>query len=286
MEYIDKLKQESNYADDFIYKKIKLNNHVIDLINIETITNSDNIHDFILKRISYLNNLEINDLEQYLYNYLPINSINKVNNYQILKEKLLNGFTILIIDNISILSVETRKNLTRGVSETNYERNIIGPKDAFIEHYNTNLGLIRRRIKNLNLNIKTYQLGKYTKTKIGLLSIKGITKNSLIKKIDSKLKEINIDGIIDSGYLRKYLNSSKSIFPNLKSTERPDVACQALLEGKCIIITDNSPDVLILPSFFIDFFHTSDDYYQKPINITFIRIIRLIAFLIACFFIK
>ena len=84
-------------------------------------------------------------------------------------------------------------------------------------------------------------------------------------------------------HLKKYLTKSKSLFPTIKSTERPDVVSQALLEGKIAIIVDNSPNILILPSFFIDFFHTTDDYYQKSINTSFIRIIRLFAFIIAIF---
>ncbi len=283
MNYLELLKKESNNSSDYVYKTIRLNNHILNIINIETITSSNDINNFILKRISFLSDLKITDLENYLYNYLPAVSITKLKDYQELKNKLLNGFTILIIDDTSILSIETRKDLTRGVSEADYEKTIIGPKDAFIEHFNTNLGLIRRRIKDINLQVIDYELGVYTKTKVGIIYVNGIVKESLVKEVKKKLENINIDGIIDSGYLRKYLNQSKSLFPSLKSTERPDVASQALLEGKIVILTDNSPDVLILPTFFVDYFHASDDYYQKPINISFIRIIRLIAFLIACF---
>ena len=283
MDYVKRLKEESNFSDDFIYKEIKLGKNTITLINIETITSTTSINDFILKRISYLNNLKIKDLEYFLYNYLPSNSIKIVKDYKDLKDKLLNAFTILVINQEKVLAIETRINLSRGVAEADYEKTIMGPKDAFIEHYNTNLGLIRRRIKDVNLHLKTYSLGKYTKTKVGLIYINGICKKELIEEIDNKLKNINIDGIIDSGYLKRYLNNSKGLFPTLKSTERPDLACQSLLEGKVLLLSDNSPDILILPTFFIDFFHTSDDYYQKQLNITFIRIIRLIAFIIAIF---
>ena len=283
MNYTEKLKQETNKADDFIYKDIYLGKNHLELITIETIASSNDINNFILKRISFLDKLSVFDLTSYLYNYLPASSISIVNDYDTLKEKLLNGFTILIINNQNIMAIETRRDLTRGVSEADYEKTIVGPKDAFIEHYNTNLGLIRRRIKDVSLHIKPYYLGKYTKTKVGLIYIEGICQEKLVKEIDLKLKKINIDGILDSNYLKKYLNKSKSLFPTLKGTERPDLAASALLEGKVLIITDNSPEVLILPTFFIDFFHASDDYYQKPLNITFIRIIRLIAFLIAIF---
>lgn len=283
MDYLDTLKRNSNNSFDYVYKTIKIKNHRIDLVNIETITSSELINDFILKKLSYLSNYSFNDLEIFLLNYLPVNSITKLNNFEELTDKLLNGFLILIIDNNSILAIEVKNNLTRGVSEVDYEKTITGSKDCFIEHFNTNLGLIRKRIKSIDLVVDDLEIGKYTKTKVGLIYIKSIAKRKIITDTNQKLKNINIDGIIDSGSLKKYLNNSKSFFPSVKETERPDVACLALLEGKILILVDNSPNVLILPSFFVDYFHASDDYYQKPINITFIRIIRFISFLIACF---
>ena len=283
MDYIKLLNDEKKHIDDMIIKEIKLNNNTINIINIETITSTSDINEFLLKKISLIENLSLNDLTNYLYNHLPVNNISYLNNYKDILERLFNGFTIIIINNFNILSVETRNDLTRGVSTASYEKTIIGPKDSFIEHYNTNLGLIRRRIKTSNLYIKTYEIGTLTKTKVGLLYINNVCKKDLINKIDKLLNNINIDGIIDSNFLKKYLNTSNSFFPTIKSTERPDLASLSLLEGKVIIITDNSPDGLILPTFFIDFFHASDDYYQKQINITFIRIIRLIAFFISIF---
>ena len=266
MNYLTKLLKLKENIDDLIIKKINSN---IYLINIETLTSSNTINDFILENI---NNININNI--------PLLNTQFINDYNTLLNRLFNGFTILII-NEKTIAIETKNYLTRSISEANYEKTIIGPKDSFVEDYNTNLGLIRKRIKNKNLYIKTYELGKYTKTKIGLLYINNICKNDLINKIDNKLKNINIDGIINSNSLKRYLNTSNNFFPTIKSTERPDLTSMSLLEGKVIILVDNSPEVLILPTFFIDFFHTSDDYYQKQTNITFIRLIRLIAFLIS-----
>lgn len=283
MDYITQLKKDSNNAIDYLYKRINYNGNTIDLISIETIASSSDINDFILKKISLLDTIEINNLEDYLYNFLPAISIKKLKDYNELKDSLLNGFAIVIINNNKILAIETRRDLSRGIGEANYERSITGPKDGFNELFNTNVGLIRRRIKDINLHLEEVKVGKYSKTRIGVMYINGVSKLDIKDKIINRLKNINIDGIIDSGYIRKWINQNNSLFPTIKSTERPDLASQALLEGKIIIITDNSPDILILPTFFIDYFHTSDDYYQKSLNISFIRIIRLIAFIIAIF---
>ena len=94
---------------------------------------------------------------------------------------------------------------------------------------------------------------------------------------------IDIDGIIDSSYLKTALENKKKLFPTIMMSERPDKSSMALLEGKVVILVDTSPYALILPSLFFDFFHTTDDYFQKNINTTFIRIIRVFAFFIAIF---
>ena len=158
-----------------------------------------------------------------------------------------------------------------------------GPKDSFSENYNTNLGLIRRRIKSCDLKVMNLDIGVRSKTKVGILYIDDIVDKKIVKRIDEVLRRIDIDGIIDSSYLKITLEGQKSFFPTIMMSERPDKSAMALLEGKVVILVDMSPYALILPSFFIDFFHTTDDYYQKSFNTTFIRIIRFFAFLIAIF---
>ena len=277
MDYLKKIQDDFYNYQDLIIKNIEIKDSNLTIISIETITASTNINDFILRNINKINN----DIKKYLYNNLPCISIKEINNYNELVNLLVSGFTIILINNKEILAIETILNLSRGIPETNYEKSITGPKDSFNEHFNTNIGLIRKRIKSNNLKLETMNIGKVTNTKIGIMYQKEIYKKDIKDKIVNELKKINIDGILDSSYLKKYLTKSNSLFPTIKETERPDLASQALLEGKIVIVTDNSPNVLILPSFFIDFFHTSDDYYQKHINITFIRIIRLLAFIIA-----
>ena len=274
---LEKIKQNIN-LEDIIYRDIKMSNKTITVIEIDTITNSFDINNFILKRLTILE--KQSDLYNYLYNNIPCVNMKELTDYKEAIKLLLNAFTIMVIDDKAI-AFETINFPIRGVSESTYEKAITGPKDSFIEHLNTNIGLIRKRIKSPNLKLENVNVGKYSNTQVSIMYIDGIAKTDLKDKILNKIKDINIDGIIDSGYLKKYLTKSKSIFPTIKVTERPDLSSQALLEGKIVILVDNSPNALILPSFFIDYFHTSDDYYQKHVNITFIRIIRLLAFIIS-----
>ena len=173
-------------------------------------------------------------------------------------------------------------NNNRSISESKDELNITGSKDSFIEDININISLIQKRIKK-GLQVEKQIIGSYTKTEVSILYIKNITKEKLIKNIKEHLNKINIDGILDSSYLKHSLEEENNLFPTIMATERPDKAAMSLLEGKAIILVDNSPYGLIIPTLLLDFFHTPDDYYQKSYNTTIIRVIREIAFLIAVF---
>ena len=282
---IEKIKIDTNNASDIIYKELLINNQKITIIYSEVLASGEDISQIILKNISYIveKELIINNLFLYLYNNIPGHNRVVIKDYQDLLKKLFNGYTIIYINDLEIFALETKSKLDRGINTVDSELSVRGPKDSFTENFNKNFGLIRKRIKNESLWMKDLIIGKYSQTKVGICYIKDIANKDLIEKVTSRLEKIDTDGISDSGYLKKYLVEKNSIFPTIVTTERPDVVSMALLEGKCCIVVDNSPYVLIMPCFFIDLFHTPDDYYQKTINISFIRIIRLLAFFIAIF---
>ena len=170
----------------------------------------------------------------------------------------------------------------RSITEIKDELTITGSKDSFIEDIEINKKLIQKRIKK-GIKEEKIVVGKYTNTKVSIFYMDEICDKKLVKNIMQKLKNINIDGILDSSYLKHSLEEEQNLFPTIMATERPDKASMALLEGKVLILVDNSPYVLIIPTLFLDFFHTPDDYYQKAYNITIIRIIRVFAFIIAIY---
>ena len=284
---IEKIKKKVGSSTDFIFREMTIQNKTITLIFNEVLTSSEDINQFILK---YLANIIEKKVEiptsfyHYFLNSMPGHHIKEIKDLQEAIDALYNGYTVIITSEKEMLAIETRANLDRGINEANNEQSIQGPKDAFTENFNKNLGLVRKRIKSEHLWLQEYTIGKETKTKVGLLYMENIAEEETIQKVKEELLKINIDGIIDSGYIKELIQGEKPrFFPTILATERPDQVSMALLEGKIAILVDNSPYVLIIPCFFIDFFHTTDDYYQKPINISFIRIIRLFAFFIAIF---
>lgn len=263
-------------SKDYIYKKIKIDKKELYLIFNEVLCSGDEINESILKRLTLLNHKNF-DLE----NKIPANNIKIIKKDEIISY-VNKGFVVCLTGDM-IFAIEEKQKLERGITTIESELSLNGPKDSFSESFNTNLGLIRRRIKSEDLWWDEVPLGKSTETKVGILYMNNIVDKDLVEKVKARLNLIDIDGIIDSSYLKDNLENNNSFFPTISSTERPDKVAMSLLEGKVAIIVDMSSYVLILPNFFIDFFHTVDDYYQKSINVTFIRCIRILAFFIAIF---
>lgn len=271
-------------STDISTRTINIDENIIDYIYSEALSSSDSITEFILRPISemLINKSDKKNIKDLIKNILTGASCKELNDTKEAIENIFLGHTILIINNKFLISVETRAQLDRGIDSSSIEVAITGSKDAFTENFNKNLGLIRKRIRNSNLFVKEIKLGNESHTKIGICYMNNIAEESLVNKVMEKITKINNDIIIDGGYVTEEL-SKATFFPQINQTERPDLASFALLEGKVCVIIDNSPTVLIIPTFFIDFFHTPDDYYQKNINTTFIRILRFLAFLIAIF---
>lgn len=273
---IQRIKKDISVSKDYKVKELLVDGKKVYLVFNEVLCSTSMINDFILDDLISLSKKGLKKVESALpdANIIPIEEKD-------IFSFVNQGFAVLVTD--KLYAIEVRAILDRGVTSVQSELSITGPKDSFTENFNSNLGLIRRRIKTTKLEARDMAIGRYTKTRVAVMSMKGIVKDELVDKICRQLERINIDGIIDSSYLKSYLEGDHSLFPTVMMSERPDRASMALLEGKVVIITDLSPYALILPSFFLDYFHTVDDYYQKNSNTTFIRIIRVIAFFVAIF---
>ena len=276
MKLIQKLKNDLAPSKDYIFDSCSINHCQIEIIYNEILTSSQTIHKIVGDILPKLSKKQLNNLDY----YLPIPNIKVITEKDILFY-LNNGFLILIYK--KIYALETPANLTRSIPTIASELSLSGPKDSFTELLNTNMGLLRRRIKSKDLKSEEKIIGRYTKTKVEILYIDTIVKRDLVEHVKENLSKIDIDGILDSSYLKYSLEKKFHLFPTIVMTERPDKCSMALLEGKVVVLVDTSPYALILPNFFLDCFHTTDDYFQKSIHTSFIRIIRLLAFFIAIF---
>ena len=283
---LETIKETYGNSSDIVIRNIQIGKNKLAYIYLESVSSDDKISDFLMQNLSsYVKvkkRFSISNLLTSLQNTIYNSHLSTINTYEDLFYYLASGYTILCLNgNSNAITVETKSSLDRGVTESSSETIIRGPKDSFTENNAINLGLIRKRIKDPNLWFDEQKVGKRTKSKVTLCYIKGIADDDKVKVLKEKISKIDIDGILDTGYIREYLTKNQSsAFPEFKSTERPDIACGSLLEGKIVIMVENSPYILIAPGLLIDFLHTSEDYYQRPINASFTRLLRFFAFIV------
>lgn len=284
---VKRIKKDTNNVSDITYRVKYVNNKEVYIIYNEPLTGGDKISDFIMRSLDYINtkydkeedinllNIIINDISNF--------KVKTITTYEDICYYLNYGFTIILIEGASkYLALETKRNLSRSINVPSTENSFRGPMDCFVEDIQTNIGLIRRRIKDNNLWIKDNEIGKYTKTKVSIIYLNGVCNDDLVERVDKLIKNINIDGITESGAIKNLIEKeSKSVFPTIISTERPDRVCQAILDGKLVITVDTSPFCLILPATFNDFFLTSDDNFNNNINMSMTRVVRYVAFIIS-----
>lgn len=200
--------------------------------------------------------------------------------YETLYTELLSGNTVFLIDGCNnFFTVDTSSTEGREIEEPTSQSIIRGPKEGFTEKLTTNISLIRKKIKNKALRIEFLSIGSITKTTVSLMYINKIAKDEIIQEIKFRLSKIEIDGILESGYIEELIKDDRySVFPTFLSSEKPDSVVAALLEGKVAILVDGTPYVLTAPALMVDFFQASEDYYHNYMVSSLTRFFRLGAF--------
>lgn len=198
--------------------------------------------------------------------------------------RLLNsGFAMLAADGMDrILAFGVQGYDKRGVDEPSGENNITGAHEGFVEVVRTNMSLIRRRMKNPTLVQKLFVIGDKSQTDICISYLRDRVPENLVERVMDALKKTDLETVLSKGYVQPFVESRrKLIFESVGSTERPDVLCSKLLEGRISLLIDGTPFALYIPKLFSDSFQTLDDYSAKPYFATFIRWLKYAAFLIA-----
>lgn len=194
-------------------------------------------------------------------------------------ESILVGDTLIFMQNSNFaLCASTRSYPNRGVGQVETEMVIQGPKDAFTELLAFNLVLIRRRIRDTRLKVVLCSVGNRGKTDIGLMYFADLVRPEILSQVRKQLETLHTETILDSGYLEQLLEKRQfSPFPQLQMTERPDKAAAALLEGRIVLVVDNTPFVILLPVTLNLFFQAAEDYYERWEIMSLIRFLRYIA---------
>ena len=194
-------------------------------------------------------------------------------------EAMFAGNAVLFVDGYDrAIKIGSRGYPGSGVQKTDSEKGLRGSKEAFSESVKMNTALIRKRIRNAKMKAEEKQVGRYSATTTALLYLDGVVYLPICEEMRKRLDAFEVDGIEDGGMI-EYLTRKKKEgrFPVYQTTERPDRAAQAILEGRVVLLTDNSPEALIFPATLNSLFQTADDYYRNERIVTFPRLIRYVA---------
>lgn len=199
---------------------------------------------------------------------------------------LLCGETVVIVqDMLQALLIGTRHIDKRGIDQPATEQVIRGPREGFIEHLGTNIALIRYRLQSPSLKVHSMVVGERTRSKVAVCFIDDIADPALVQEVKARLANIRIDAILDAGYLEQFIeDNNMSPFPQVQYTERPDKVVANLLEGRVALLVDGSPLALIVPTVFNQFYQTVEDYTERFLLMSAIRLARMIALVFSLIF--
>lgn len=194
-------------------------------------------------------------------------------------DSILSGDAVLFIDNSDrCLIIGSKQFPARSIAEPETETVVRGPRDGFTEVLKVNTSLVRRRIKDTNLKIEIKQVGRRSKTDVAILYMDDIVDKSMLLELKERINKIDIDAVIDSSIFENLIEDNYlSPFPQIESTERPDAVAASLYSGRIAIIVDNSPFALLIPATFGTLLQSSEDYYKRWAESSFVRILRIIA---------
>lgn len=200
-----------------------------------------------------------------------------------LQDKILEGYVVVLIEGWDRAIAYAAANVPkRQVTEPIEEPSVKGPREGTIEHLESNLALLRQRVKSPKLKIKFVIAGGEMRTRIAYLYLENIINGDILDEFRSRIKGIERYEVPDTSYIEDWIeDSTLSPFPQYRYTQRTDSAAAALLDGKILVLAENSPMVMIAPGVLVDFLGTSEDYYTRTTIATLIRLLRLFAMLIA-----
>lgn len=259
------------------------------IIYIDGMINKDIIDKDILRPLMiYLKkdiSSEPNVLEYLIKRYIPMSNTLIETEIEKAYFNLKRGKTILLIDNVPQFAIlDTTAGLTRDIQEPSNETAVRGSREGFVENIETNVSLLKRKIKDKNLAVELMELGRRTQTDLAIVYIKDVVDNDILKEVRKRLQLIDVDGVVATGQIEQFIEDSPSaMFSQIFGSERPDVIAAHILEGRIAIILDGTPYVITVPAMLAGFFQTVEDYYLRTMVANSIRLVRISGILLAIY---
>ena len=200
-------------------------------------------------------------------------------------EELISGNLVMMAEGCEVaILFGVQKFPKRPPNEPNTEMQERGSREGFVENFKDNVTMLRRRVRSPELKIEIVEVGDTSKTRVCICYFSDRTNRKILDSVRERLKNATLDTVLGAGYIQPFLDSKHpSIFSGVGLTERPDVAVAKMTEGKICLIVDGTPNALVVPYLLAEHFHSLDDYLKQPYYATFVRILKLIAFIFSTF---
>ena len=279
--------------DITLFKNIFLNDAMFRTRNITAIcsllfmdgmVNAEIINEAIIKPLALIDTSSNQSVSSLISESIVFaNEVKKSGDIAELLSAILYGDSVLLSENTkTALILNTKGWRSRGINEPPNEQVIKGPREGFDEAVMFNAAMLRRRLATPDLKIETLSVGRKSDTKIFVCYMDSIVNKKTLFSVVKKIKEIDIDCVLDSNYINELINDNKfSLFKTTGSTERPDIVAARLLEGRIAILVDGTPVALTIPYLFTENFQADDDYYTNFSVAAIGRVLRYICFYVA-----
>lgn len=196
---------------------------------------------------------------------------------------LMSGFALLLVEGCREgLAFGVQGFATRGPEEPQNEVMQRGAKDGFTESFLTNIAMIRRRLKTTDLKFEKVEVGAQSHTPLALCYLQGVASPAILAQVKQRLAACDLQTVLGAGYLSGFLDRGR-LFRGVGMTERPDVVCGKIEEGRVAILVEGTPSALLVPFLFVENFQTLDDYLARPFYGTFLRWLKYAAFFLSAF---
>ena len=283
---LSEIKRQCAQTDDLNIMNVEVCGIRCSVLTVEAMVSTSAMSDLVFQPLMSLRYCQSgDDIFDYLTRQSLLSTQRKtVSSYKEIFTMLFSGFCIILVDGVSkCVALGIQGFDRRSVSTPDSEQTVRGSQDSFGETVRTNLSLVRRRMKTPTLRFEMLTCGKLSQTDVCLMYLADRADAKMVETLKKRINGIELDTVLSSGYIEPFVDAGykKSFFSSVMTTQRPDVACVRLNEGRICILVDGSPFCLVCPSLFMDSFQTMDDLCTKRYYAAFIRWLKYFAFVLA-----
>ena len=233
------------------------------------------------------NVMSLTEMQDFLDRYITFSESNVTFDISDAVTSVFLGKSLLAVEGLAGVALMDAKGYpSRSVHEPPDGKVLRGSHDGFVEAVVPNMALLRRRIRDPHLTMEGHKVGSRTHNDAVLCYLDDKVDQDLLRKLRGKLLGLDVrslsmaqESLAEAIRPKQWYNP----FPKVRYTERPDAAAASIMEGSIVLMVDNSPSVMILPTGFFDFTQESNDYYFPPLVGTYLRVLRVTVFLLSLF---